>query len=210
METLEQAASRKSISIEGANDGPFNMARDAAMLQNAEQNAAAGARIYKWNGLWISLGKNQNCREVLSDPDACRWVVRPTGGKAVWHNGDVTVSIAAPLSAIGCAPREAKEVYRILISPIVSALCDAGIDACLGENLQSELRDHPSQNCFLSRSPNDVLDRSTGRKIVGCALRITRRAVLAQCSIPPMENFDQTRFIEHLAVRLQNHSMFES
>ncbi len=210
METLEQAANRKSISIEGANDGPFNMARDAAMLQNAEQNAAASARIYKWNGLWISLGKNQQPSQVFSDPDACSWVIRPTGGKAVWHNGDVTVSIAAPLSAIGCAPRETKKVYRTIISPIVNALCDSGIDACLGENLQSKLLEHPSHNCFLSRSPNDVLNRATGRKIVGCALRITRRAVLAQCSIPPMENLDQTRLIEHLAVRLQNHSMFES
>ncbi|MBA3727204.1 MAG: hypothetical protein H0W86_12380 [Armatimonadetes bacterium] len=170
-----------SVQSEGKCDGHTNMARDAELLERAEGGKSM-ARMYEWDGPWVSLGRFQDPHRDLIDMTIAPWVTRPTGGKAVLHGHDLTVSLARPL--VSAASRDLKGEYRSLIGTFVRALNELGLKAALGEETRFVTRGLKTPDCFRNISPNDVIDPDTGRKLIGCALRMTRNAVLAQCSIP--------------------------
>jgi len=171
------------VPFDGVHDGRTNMSRDAELLERAESGKNCG-RVYAWNGPWVSLGRFQQASTALLPGAPVQAVERPTGGRAVLHGHDVTLGLAFPLSDL--CPREdwrsIRAVYRSAIFPIVEALRACGIDAALGE--AGMVGSSRSSDCFAAVSPNDVIERSTGLKVCGCALRLTDCAVLAQCSIP--------------------------
>lgn len=159
------------------------MARDCELLERAE-GGEASARTYEWDGPWVSLGRFQDPAHDLLDARAAPWVIRPTGGKAVLHGHDLTVSIALPLSAFAnAAERSLKDIYRRIAAPLVGALRACGQPASLGEETRF-VRSEKTADCFRHISPNDIVDPNSGRKLVGCAMRVTRGGALAQCSIP--------------------------
>jgi lipoate-protein ligase A len=110
--------------------------------------------------------------------------MRPTGGKAVLHGHDLTVSLAIPLTELAPGSRNVRQIYRCLIQPIVAGLRSVGVPAALGEDSPESQARSTAADCFVQLSPNDVIHEATRAKIVGCALRVTRTAALAQCSIP--------------------------
>lgn len=164
-------------------DGHTNMSRDVELFRRASQEGVAGVRIYEWNGPWVSLGRFQDPTTVIPPGSVTPWVIRPTGGAAVLHGHDLTVGAAAPVARLGSDSRKMKAIYRLLVAPIVAALNECGVSACLGEESAPSLRS-ASPDCFATCMPNDVVDFTSGRKLVGCALRVTREAALVQCSIP--------------------------
>ena len=165
-------------------DGYTNMARDTELLDAAEQGLIGG-RIYAWEGVWVSVGRFQSVERDIVDPENVRWVRRPTGGKAVLHGHDVTIGCAIPLAMIPTSQhRSIKAVYRVAVAPIVEALCACGLDAALAEDTEFAGKGVHSGDCFAFSSPNDIVDRQSGRKICGCALRLTEMAVLLQASVP--------------------------
>lgn len=165
-------------------DGFTNMARDSALLDAAEQGSVGG-RIYSWDGVWVSVGRFQSVERDIVQPDQVQWVRRPTGGKAVLHGHDVTIGCAIPLSLIEATNhRSIKAIYRVAVSPIVEALSACGLNAALAEDTEFSGKGVHSGDCFAFSSPNDIVDQETGRKICGCALRLTERAVLLQASVP--------------------------
>lgn len=202
-------------------DGPENMRRDADLLSAAEQGVV-GWRVYGWDGPWVSLGRYQRPETALRNSETIRWVIRPTGGKAVLHGHDVTVGLAVPLSHFGGevrhGPRSLRAVYQGTIAPIVAALRSCGMPAILAGDLpisrgergaegESEgvaklepnaltptlsrgergLQTEGLADCFAVTSPNDVVHEISRAKVCGCALRVTRSAVLVQASIPAGE-----------------------
>jgi lipoate-protein ligase A len=179
------------VIVDPALDGVTNMLRDVRLLEHAELGIA-GARVYSWDGPWISLGKGQVAERDLLQPTLVPWVHRPTGGKAVLHGHDVTVGMAFPLDFLlpwpeaGPHPlsRSVKRAYRLAIAPLVDALNDAGRDVCLAEDLGMGREGARSEDCFAGVSPNDIVFRKTGLKACGCALRLTSYAVIVQASIP--------------------------
>jgi lipoate-protein ligase A len=177
----------KALRIEGPGDGERHMALDSAMLDDATEGTCQ-ARIYRWDGPWVSLGRFQRPEQAL-DLDACarlgvRWVRRPTGGRGVLHGNDVTVSIACPLAELGVREGSVKEAYRALAPVIVEGLRGAGFRAALGEEAPPIGRSPRANDCFLWTSANDVADAASGSKLAGTALRLVRGAVLLQASIP--------------------------
>ena len=177
------------------------MARDCELLRHAESGHYS-ARIYEWDGPWVSLGKFQNPELDLLDPHLVPWTMRPTGGKAVLHGHDLTVSVARPMNQ----SRGLTQAYREIITPLVRALQNCGQEAALGEDTRFVTRNLKTSDCFRHISPNDVIDPATGRKLIGCALRVTRNAVLAQCSIPlTMPLIDPSRIYAnaHVAMPLR-------
>lgn len=174
-----------ALSNEGRLDGVENMARDRLLLAAAERGALS-ARVYRWNGPWVSLGMFQIPERDLLDPERVPWVMRPTGGKAVLHGHDETIGLAAPIDILGAESRSIKAIYRAIIRPIVRSLDTCGLPAVLAADRRSEdqTRAFRTADCFAHTSPNDVVDPATGVKVCGCALRVTDRAVLVQASIP--------------------------
>ncbi len=179
-------------------DGHANMQRDIELLDSADKFDTAFCRLYTWDGTWVSLGKFQNPNVDLKQPSKTRFVIRPTGGKAVLHGHDLTVSIAVSLNLLEENSRNVKSIYRSLINPIVKGLTNCGIQADLAENTIFAKAKASVSDCFKHISVNDVVDLKTGRKLVGCALKVTKTAALAQCSIPiSLPKIDPANIFHH-------------
>lgn len=171
------------VTLDPPRDGFTNMARDEALLLQAEHGAVV-ARVYSWDGPWVSLGKFQNPERDLLPGTTVPHVRRPTGGKAVLHGHDATIALAMPLASIDCTFRDVKRAYRAVIEPITKALNLCGLAAVLAEETSHVNRGRRTADCFAFNSANDVVDPVTGQKLCGCALKLTDLAVLVQASIP--------------------------
>ncbi|ARU41073.1 hypothetical protein CCB80_07935 [Armatimonadetes bacterium Uphvl-Ar1] len=114
---------------DGVNDGPTNMARDAAFLEQGE----ARVRVYEWDRPWVSLGRFQVPEMTVRAGCGVDWVMRPTGGKAVLHGHDLTVGMGVPLALLCETEREVKAIYRRVIPVLVGSLNRVGIPAVLAE-----------------------------------------------------------------------------
>ena len=169
---------------DGRLGGIANMRSDEALLEAAE-GGYLGARVYAWDGVWVTLGRFQDPERDLVHAAETPWVMRPTGGKAVLHGHDVTVGLAVPMDLLEAADsRSIKSIYRVVIRPIVDALRACGVPAALAEDTRYSNRGKHTADCFAFSSANDVVDERTGKKLCGCALRLTDKAVLVQASIP--------------------------
>lgn len=162
-------------------DGPANMAADAVLLDTGQ----VAGRVYSWTSVWVTLGRYQRPETALVEGCSVPWVMRPTGGKAVLHGHDVTVGLAVPLSALGLpeGSRRLGDVYRAVVGPMVAALGDCGVPAALAETTPFVRSAGKVADCFAHVSPNDIVGPD-GRKVCGCALKLTATAVLVQASIP--------------------------
>ena len=79
------------IDIDSDTPGAFT-AEDEALLDRVVRSGGAFLRLYRWDPPTLSIGRNQ--------PSAAAGVPtvrRPTGGKAVWHEHEVTYAVAAPI-----------------------------------------------------------------------------------------------------------------
>lgn len=165
------------------------MARDLALLGHLDR-LAYSARVYRWRGPWVSLGRYQIAERDLIAGCSVPWVRRPSGGKGVLHGHDVTIGLAARLDALlpdvppDLRERAVKRAYRALAGPLVRALEDCGRPAALAELTPFARRAGRTADCFGHVSPNDIVDPRTGAKVCGCALLMRSRAVLVQASVP--------------------------
>ena len=82
-------------------DGASNMAIDAALLDEVEQSTKPRSivRLYRWKRPTISLGRNQKIDSAV-DTSFCHEhgvdiVHRPTGGRAVLHDDELTYCVAS-------------------------------------------------------------------------------------------------------------------
>ena len=79
--------------------GPKQMAIDSMLLDKAliDPSFSMAIRFYKWEGNWLSIGKNQTdipSRWInLVDKKILNIVRRPTGGTAVLHSGGLTYAL---------------------------------------------------------------------------------------------------------------------
>lgn len=169
---------------DGYHDGATNMAVDEAiMLAHARGEVPPTLRFYGWRPPALSLGYAQKAeREV--DVEACRRagvdvVRRPTGGRAVLHDREVTYSVVISTALF---PGSVVETYRRLSAGLVEGLRLLG--------LQAEVQEGPpraglrSAACFDSPSWYELVVE--GKKVVGSA-QVRRLGVLLQHGSVPLE-----------------------
>ena len=106
-----------------------NMAIDEAILHYCKIPAL---RVYGWKPAAISIGYNQDIENEIN-ADYCKKnnieiVRRITGGKAVFHDKEITYSFILPENN-NLIPFEVNESYRIIANALVIALKKIGIDA---------------------------------------------------------------------------------
>src|SRR5690606_13384686 len=112
--------------------GAMNMAVDEAILRSGARGGTPTLRFYGWGPPAISIGYFQNAeREV--DSAACKSVGvdvvrRPTGGRAVLHDVEVTYSLILP-EENDVVPKGITESYRTISEGIVRGLISLGLDA---------------------------------------------------------------------------------
>ena len=147
--------------------GAENMALDQALLDDVERHGdVAYLRLYRWNPPCLSFGRNEPAltrydREAIEGLglDVVR---RPTGGRAVWHDDELTYAVAAPAAALGCL----RDSYVAIHRRLARALAALGAQATLAPGTLKP--GALSQGaCFAQPVGGEVL--LGGRKVVGSA-----------------------------------------
>ena len=128
----------------------------------------------------MSFGRNEPVRERY-DPMAGRdagieFVRRPTGGRAVLHDRELTYAAVLPLTA----RRALRATYGLINRGLVEALRSLGVPAAM-----AEARGSPaglgSGPCFDEPAPGEVT--VAGRKLVGSAQARLERVILQHGSL---------------------------
>jgi lipoate-protein ligase A len=170
--------------IDGARPADFNMAADMYLT---ERGGGVAVRFYSWARASVTLGCMQKAGEVL-DLGAMReggvdWVRRPTGGRAVLHDGDITYSctFSKSVKEMGSG---ITQTYRLIAKCLMAGLERASI-VCEAHDSDSDLRGVKRQvklPCFLAPNRDEIM--VDGRKLVGSAQKRTATAALQHGSIP--------------------------
>ena len=172
----------------GARDAASNMALDEALLVMHEAGATLPTlRVYGWCQPTLSLGYAQNAHQEV-DLAACHAqgvavVRRPTGGRAVLHDQEVTYSVVMPL-ALEDGPHTITEHYRRIGMALAAALQALGLPVHLArpQVRATPTRAPASPACFAALSRYEL--SVAGKKMVGSAQKRAQRALLQHGSIP--------------------------
>jgi lipoate-protein ligase A len=128
------------VLVDGPAPGAANMARDLELLDAAvREECGPTLRFYTWDPPAVSLGHFQTTDGVDLEYAARRgWDVvrRPTGGRAVLHQHELTYGIVLPPSVVGGTG------VRTSYSVLVGAL-NAGLASLLGNSREGALSVKP-------------------------------------------------------------------
>lgn len=195
----------------GPSDAYTNMAIDEVLLnriQGGEERPVL--RFYTWSSPAISVGYFQNIRKEF-DLELCRerhWdlVRRLTGGRAVFHDHELTYSLLVPMH-FPDLPGNIRESYRYLSQGFLLGLRELGAEAELVslQNTKGGPRKSSakSPDCFASPSRHEI--SVGGKKIMGSAQRRIASGILQQGSIM----ISTRRFHEFYEVFLKNTDKIE-
>src|SRR6476661_6660485 len=103
--------------------GWLNLAIDATLLERAEAGER-WLRLYAWEPT-LSFGRHEpaarrydaGCIETMG----LAVVRRPTGGRAVWHAGELTYAVAAPAEELGSL-RDAYVAFHVVLRNAIRRL----------------------------------------------------------------------------------------
>ena len=160
--------------------GAENMAIDEALLLSMahSEDPQPVLRFYGWNPATLSLGYAQSYHKEVNE-EACRVegsdiVRRPTGGRAVLHEYELTYSVIAPEHNPNVAGTVVQSYLRIS-QALLKGFRTLGVEA---EMVASEVKlQERSAVCFESPSWYELV--VDGRKLVGSA-QVRKEGVLLQ------------------------------
>jgi lipoyl(octanoyl) transferase len=146
--------------------GHENMAIDDALLGRA-QGGVGTLRLYRWNPPCLSFGRNEPARKRY-DVEAIRalgidTVRRPTGGRAVWHDAELTYAVAAPCTTFG----PLRDTYLLIHGMLANALRRLNIPATLAPPPSGGVPHVGAGACFAAPVGGEIVVE--GRKLVGSA-----------------------------------------
>lgn len=161
---------------------------EAIMTQVANGLAPPTIRVYGWNPPALSLGYFQN-RDREVDLAGCGrkgfdCVRRPTGGRAVLHDREVTYAFIAPENH-PLIPAGVIASYQVITRGILEGLRNLGVDAVMATPSRKEQPQDfgagTTAACFDAPSWYEVM--VSGKKLVGSAQVRRYGAVLQHGSI---------------------------
>ncbi len=166
------------------------MALDHALALECAPDEAV-LRLYGWSAPTISFGRNEPARGRydldLAAAMGVAFVRRPTGGRAVLHDEEITYAVVAPLGAFGGLRR----AYHAINEALAAALSALGAPVSLaGSGGPGALRPDAGP-CFQAPVAGEVT--LGGRKLVGSAQVRAGRALLQHGSI--ILRGDQARLV---------------
>ena len=150
--------SRWRLLIAAPRSGAENMARDTALQARAARTGETVFSIYSWTRPTLSFGRHQPAAG-LYDMDKIRSanidvVRRPTGGRAILHDHEVTYSVTAPVQ--DAAPL--RETYARINRILLDGLGRLGVDVELAS--PRERAPAPSMRpCFETPGEGELVAR---------------------------------------------------
>jgi lipoyl(octanoyl) transferase len=166
-------------------DGPWNMAVDEAIALAVEAGQVAPTiRFYVWETPTVSLGCLQTAQRAV-ERAACerlgvKVVRRPTGGRAVLHDDELTYSVCVPLDRSWAGLSVGDSFCRIA-EGLLMGLRRLGIAATLGAAGDAPSGSGGAEACFLMPRMPAVL--VAGKKLIGSAQRRFGGAILQHGSL---------------------------
>ncbi|MGH7607525.1 MAG: lipoate--protein ligase family protein [Gemmatimonadales bacterium] len=157
------------------------MTTDEQLLAAAARTGARFLRLYRWDPPTLSFGRNEAVL-ALYDHDLIAQrriavVRRPTGGKAVWHEHELTYAVAAPIDTFGSL----RGAYRAIHERLAEALRSLGANTALAPARPPVRPAARPTSCFASPVGGEIL--VDGRKLAGSAQVRRGRAFLQHGSI---------------------------
>lgn len=156
------------------------MAIDRYLLeQHRQEKHPPSLRFYTWQPAAISLGYHQ--KDYPSDWDKLTFqsqsldiVRRPTGGRAVLHQGDLTYAVITSIP-----PGKRLAVYKQICEFLISGWRSLGVNLDYGSATKEYVK---QQNCFDTATGSDLVT-STGNKVIGSAQLRRGKSVLQHGSM---------------------------
>jgi lipoate-protein ligase A len=141
--------------IDGLLPGATNMAIDEALLASRRDGTGpATLRLYRWAVPTVSMGRFQRAEQVDFESCGARGfdvVRRPTGGRGVLHDDELTYSVTAHLE--DGVPRGVADSYRHLCAALAEAYRILGVDARLTSRARGSA---DSGACYLHATQADL------------------------------------------------------
>jgi len=168
----------------------YNMALDEAIAREVRKgNAPPTVRLYGWEGPSVSIGYFQKARDI--NIEYCRAnniaiVRRPTGGRAILHDQEITYSLSTQTSS-GIFSKGLLESYRKISQAFALAFTKIGLSPEI--KLLRESHHQRSPLCFQSTSYGEVTVNN--RKVIGSAQKRWSDGLLQQGSIPFLIDRDE-------------------
>ncbi len=146
--------------------GSHNMSIDYSLLRRAQEGVGF-FRIYRWDPPCLSFGRNEPAKDrydaAAIERAGLATVRRPTGGRAIWHDAEVTYSVAAPADTFGSLA----ETYNIIHATLVEALGGLGIDTKLAARPSGGTPPLKTGACFAAPVGGEIV--TDAGKLVGSA-----------------------------------------
>src|SRR6202162_4119500 len=164
--------------------GAWNMAVDEVLLDGvANGSAPPTVRFYEWAPPCLSLGYFQAFEVV--DVDGCRRlgvdvVRRPTGGRAILHDRELTYRVALPLRLLGDDGGVLPSYHRLSLA-LECGLKRLGVPVVLAPEAAAQASPDHGPVCFDQPAAHEIL--LDGRKLVGSAQVRRATAILQHGSI---------------------------
>ncbi|MGB9749446.1 MAG: lipoate--protein ligase family protein [Caldisericia bacterium] len=169
---------------------PFlNMAIDEFFLLNNDGKTII-LRFFGWEPPSISIGTFQKISELEIDyikENNIPFVRRPTGGKGVYHDDELTYSIIIPKTH-PIYELDIIESYKLISEVFIKSLNDFNINGKLTKK-SGEIDGF----CFSSQNYYEI--SVNGKKIIGSAQRRKKEGILQQGSIPFSIDYEKVKKI---------------
>lgn len=176
-----------------AGPGAWQMAADLAVLE-AVRDGQSGpvVRWYRWTPPCVTLGKFQKAAGNVRLENCARLGIdvaqRPTGGRAILHDHEVTFSIIIAERDLPGAGSNVMDSYRALGTALVAGLRGLGLPAELVDRHgQPGAGTAVNPACFAAKARCDLM--VNGSKLIGSAQMRRDGVILQQNSLPLTVDF---------------------
>jgi lipoate-protein ligase A len=167
----------------------FNMALDEALLEwHGDGKIPPVVRFYEWNPPTLSIGYFQKAEKEINFTALKKmgigFVRRPTGGRAVLHEHELTYSVIVAESHPSM-PVSVTEAYRVISGGILKGFHKLGLNASFAvpetAAEKESLRNPRSAVCFDAPSWYELVVE--GKKVAGSAQTRQKNVILQHGSI---------------------------
>lgn len=171
----------------------YNMEFDEQLLNRCEEeNIDIALRFYGWDKPSVTLGRNQKISGI--DEEFCQnndipIVRRPTGGRALLHDKELTYCIVCNKKLFKSGVNIIED-YKEISSVIIETLRKFGVEACYGEKTKSNIG---AGYCMNLSTICDIMYQD--KKFIGSAQFRKETHILQHGAIPYSFNNELLRAI---------------
>lgn len=149
-----------------ARDGAENMARDVALQDYSRRTGECVLSVYTWQRPTLSFGRNQTANGLYDVERIAREgidvVRRPSGGRAILHNREITYSVTGADSFAATLPQAYDRINALLL--LALRKIGAPVEIASPEGTAPKPDESP---CFAKPVKGELI--ALGRKLVGSA-----------------------------------------